>query len=108
VVAIDRVSLLDLLRKAGMDGDMDFLRESVEVLAQAVIELEASERIGAEKHERTPERTTHRYGYREWPWDTGVGPLRSDQHLPVPSANPQLTGKPCLVRDRLQSCDPAL
>jgi transposase-like protein len=49
VVAIDRVSLLDLLRKAGMDGDVDFLRESVEVLAQAVIELEASERVGADK-----------------------------------------------------------
>lgn len=69
MVAIDRVSLLDLLRKAGMDGDVDFLRESVEVLAQAVIELEASERIGAEKHERT----THRNGYRERPWDTRVG-----------------------------------
>jgi len=68
VVTIDRVSLLDLLRKAGMDGDVDFPRESVKVLAQAVIELEASERIGAEKDERTPERTIYRNGYREWPW----------------------------------------
>jgi len=73
VVAIDRVSLLDLPGKAGMDGDVDFLRKSIEVLAQAVIELEASERIGAEKHERTPECTTHRNGYRERPWDTRVG-----------------------------------
>jgi len=69
LIAID----IDLPGKAGMDGDVDFLRESVEVLAQAVIELEASERIGAEKHERTPERTTHRNGYRERPWDTRVG-----------------------------------
>lgn len=73
MVAIDRVSLLDLLRKAGMEGDMDFLREGVEVLAQAVIELEAGERIGAEKHERTPERTTYRNGYRDRVWDTQVG-----------------------------------
>jgi len=47
---------------------VDFPRESVKVLAQAVIELEASERIGAEKDERTPERTIYRNGYREWPW----------------------------------------
>ncbi len=73
MVAIDRVSLLGLLRKAGLDGDVDFLRESVEMLAQAVIELEADQRIGAEKHERTPERTTYRNGYRERPWDTRVG-----------------------------------
>jgi len=67
VVAIDRVSLLDLLRKAGMDGDVGVLRESVEVLAQAVIELEAIEKIGAERHERTPERRTYRKGHRERP-----------------------------------------
>ena len=73
MVAIDRVSLLELLRKAGVDGDVDFLRESVEVLAQAVVELEATQKIGAEKYERTPERTTYRNGYRERPWDTRVG-----------------------------------
>jgi hypothetical protein len=73
MVAIDRVSLLELLRKAGMDGDVDFLRESVEMLAQAVIELEVGERIGAEKHERTADRSTYRNGYRERLWDTRVG-----------------------------------
>ncbi len=56
-----------------MDGDVDFLRGGIEVLTQALIELEATERIGAEKYERTPERTTYRNGYRERLWDTRVG-----------------------------------
>jgi transposase-like protein len=43
------------------------------VLAQAVIELEASERVGADKHERTPGRSTYRNGYRGRAWDTRVG-----------------------------------
>lgn len=73
MVAINRVSLLELLRKAGVDGDVDFLREGVEALAQAVIELEASERVGAERHERTSERSTYRNGYRDRAWDTRVG-----------------------------------
>ncbi|MBI4507909.1 MAG: transposase [Chloroflexi bacterium] len=41
------------------------------------MELEVTERIGAERKERTPEpeRTTHRNGYRARPWDTRVGRL---------------------------------
>jgi transposase-like protein len=40
--------------------------------------LEVSQHLGAERHERTPERTGQRNGYRERPWDTRVGtiPLR--------------------------------
>jgi len=75
VVASDRVSLLEALRKAAMDGDSDFLRQSAEMVAQALIELEAGYRIGADKHERTPERSTYRNGYRERVWDTRVGRL---------------------------------
>lgn len=79
-VAMDSVSLLGLLRKAGVEGDVDFLRESVEALSQAVIELEAAERIGAGKHERTPERVAQRNGYRGRVWDTRVG--RVDLKIP--------------------------
>ena len=66
-------SLMDWLRKTGMEKDCDFLRESVKALAQALIDLEASERIGAGAYERTPNRLTYRNGYRAREWDTRVG-----------------------------------
>ena len=44
-MANDSFSLLDLLRKSGMDKDADFLRDSVRALSQALIELEASEKM---------------------------------------------------------------
>jgi Transposase and inactivated derivatives len=68
-----RMALLELLRKAEMEGDADFLREGVRVMGQALMELEVSLHIGAERHERTAERTGQRNGYRDRPWDTRVG-----------------------------------
>jgi len=70
-----RMALTELLRKAQMEGDVDFLKEGVRVLAQAVMELELSQQIGAERYERTPERTNQRNGYRDRPWDTRVGTI---------------------------------
>jgi putative transposase len=70
-----RMALMELLRKAEMDGDTDFLREGVRVLSQALMELEVVQHIGAEKHERTPDRTGQRNGYRERIWDTRVGSI---------------------------------
>jgi transposase-like protein len=51
-----RMALVDVLRKAGVER-ADFLPEGVRVLAQELMELELSEQLGAERHERTPERT---------------------------------------------------
>jgi putative transposase len=70
-----RMALKELLRKAQMEGDVDFLREGVRVLSQAVMELEVSQQLGAERYERIPERTGQRNGYRERPWDTRVGSI---------------------------------
>ena len=70
-----RMALLELLRKAELDGDADFLREGVRVLSQALLELEVTQHVGAERHERTPERTGQRNGYRERQWDTRVGTI---------------------------------
>lgn len=72
------MALMELLRKAELDQDVDFLREGVRTLSQALMELEVSQHISAERHERTPERTGQRNGYRERQWDTRVGtiPLR--------------------------------
>ena len=69
-----RMALAEVLRKAGVE-EADFLREGVRVLAQELMELEVAEHVGAERHERTPERSGYRNGYRERPWDTRVGTI---------------------------------
>ena len=66
---------LGLLRKGGGEGDVDFLREALAVLMQAIMEAEVTEQVGADYGERTPERLTQRNGYRPRPWDTRVGTL---------------------------------
>ena len=68
-----RIGLTELLRKAQMEGDTDFLREGVRVLAQALMEIEVDQHIGAGRHERTERRSGHRNGYRERSWETRAG-----------------------------------
>src|SRR3954454_1546081 len=69
-----RMALAEVLRKAGVE-EADFLREGVRVLAQELMELELAEHVGADRHERTPERSGYRNGYRERAWDTRVGTI---------------------------------
>ena len=69
------VALKQYLSKIGFEGDVDFLRESIQLMKQMLIELEVEEQIGAEKHERTPERSNHRNGYRQRQWETRVGEI---------------------------------
>lgn len=83
------IALQEYLRKLGMDQDKDFLQESVRIMSQMLMELEVQKQTGAEKHERTPERKTHRNGYRERMWETRVGDiplnipkLRSGSYFP--------------------------
>jgi transposase-like protein len=70
-----KMALLELLRKVGAEQDLDFLREGVRGLSQAIMELEVRQHVGAERQERTEERTGQRNGYRERPWDTRVGSI---------------------------------
>src|SRR5450759_1960591 len=75
-MAEDRMAVLELLRKASADGDVDFLREGVRVLAEALMEAEVTELTGVPKGERAPDRRlTSRNGYRERRWDTRVGTI---------------------------------
>lgn len=71
----ESVDLLELLRKQADGVDLDFLREAVAVLAQAVMEAEVAEQIGAGYGERSETRLTRRNGYRERRWDTRVGTI---------------------------------
>ena len=68
-----RIGLEELLRKARMEQDTDFLREGVRVLSQELMEMEVSDQLGAAKHERTEGRKGYRNGYRTREWDTRVG-----------------------------------
>jgi putative transposase len=72
-----RIGLEQLLRKAEMEHDADFLtdflREGVRALSQALMEIEVQEHIGAARHERSAERSGYRNGYRDRSWETRVG-----------------------------------
>lgn len=71
-----RMALQELLRKAELgEVGYDPLREGMRVLAQALMELEVTQHLGAERHERSIERTGQRNGYRERAWDTRVGSI---------------------------------
>ena len=60
----DLSELLDALR-AG--GDIDLIRSSVEMVLQALIDAEATEVIGAGRHERTESARTNGTGLvRSW------------------------------------------
>ncbi|MGE5508837.1 MAG: transposase, partial [Chitinophagales bacterium] len=72
-MATNSIPLLELLHKAGAKKDLDFLCEAVQALSQAVIELEAAEKIGAAPYERSEGRITQRNGYRDRVWNTRVG-----------------------------------
>ena len=74
------IALLDLLRKTDLNDRMEFFRQAVERLAQAIIEAELTEAIGADRYQRTPERTNLRNGSRPRQLDTPAGTL----HLEIP------------------------
>jgi transposase-like protein len=69
------MALAELLRKADLEPEVDVLREGVRVLSQALMELEVSQHLGADRYERTADRTGQRNGYRERSWDTRVGSI---------------------------------
>jgi transposase-like protein len=70
-----RMALMDLLRKAAADPDVDFLREALRVLTQELMEAEVEAHLGADRYERTTERSGQRNGYRTRDWDTRVGSI---------------------------------
>jgi len=95
-MAEDRMALLETVRKAIGDGDVDFLREGLRVLAEAVMEAEITEMTGVAHGERDPgHRLTRRNGYRERRWDTRVGTV----DLAIPRSVTAATFPACSSRD---------
>jgi transposase-like protein len=73
----DVYELLDAIR-AG--GDIDLIRKGVELVLQALIDAEATERVGAGRYERTATRTNQRNGSRDRLLSTKAG----DVELKIP------------------------
>ena len=79
-MAKDRVDVIELPRKRGVYGYVDFLREALRVVVDGIMDAEVSDQTGAEYSERSPDRITHRNGYRIRAWDTRVG--TTDLYIP--------------------------
>ena len=47
-----------------------------ELITGFLMEAEVANKVGAEAHERSEQRSTHRNGYRDRRWDTRLGTLQ--------------------------------
>jgi putative transposase len=79
-VTITNTDLNELLDAIRAGGDIDVVRRGVELMLQALIDAEATARIGAERFERTASRTTQRNGTRDRLLSTKAG----DVDLKIP------------------------
>ena len=70
MTANDMMTLRALLEKS---SDADVLREMIGFTAERLMALEVEGLTGAAYGERTPDRLTHRNGYRERSWETRAG-----------------------------------
>jgi len=69
------IALKQYLINIGLEKDADFLQQGLQTLSQMLMELEVEQKIGASKHERTPERKNYRNGHRSRTWKTRVGEI---------------------------------
>jgi transposase-like protein len=84
------MDVLDVIRKHAEERDVDFLRDTLQVVLRAVMDADVSAQIGAELHEHSPDRAAYRNGYRPRRWDTRAGTidlripkLREGTYLPA-------------------------
>jgi putative transposase len=73
-MAKEKMTAIETVNK-GLEPEADFLKEVVRWTVQELMDAEVSAQIGAERYERTGERTAQRNGYRRREWDTRVGTL---------------------------------
>src|SRR5437899_12061248 len=79
-MALDQSALTELLDALRAGGDMDVFRDAMQLVLQALIDLEATQVIGAGRYERTDSRSTHRNGSRSRLLSTKAG----DVDLQIP------------------------
>jgi transposase-like protein len=87
-IAADDMSgaLMELLGRAKIE-QVDFLREALHKIAQALMEWEVTQHLHTELDEQTDERMGYRNGHRERQWDIRVGTIQ----LHVPRVRVRLT-----------------
>src|SRR5512139_88301 len=90
-----RMDLSAFVGKLLEEQDGDVLRDGIRVLSQALMETEVAGLIGADRHERSADRTAYRNGYRTRTWDTRVGTIE----LAIPKVRPG-TYFPSLLQPR--------
>src|SRR3954463_3239072 len=73
----DRMALLELIEKR---ADTDLIRDMLAFAAERLMTLEVEALTGVPAGVRSPDRLTHRNGYRERAWDTRAG--RIDLAIP--------------------------
>ncbi len=66
----DRMTLIELIEKG---TDADLVRDLLAFAAKRMMDLEVEARTGAPAGARSPDRLTHRNGYRERAWETRAG-----------------------------------
>jgi putative transposase len=83
----ERMTLIELIEKG---ADADLIRDMLAFAAERLMNLEVEALTGAPAGVRSPERLTHRNGYRERAWDTRAGridlaipKLRKGSYFPV-------------------------
>ncbi len=79
-MALDQSALTELLDALRAGGDIDFMRDAMQLVLQELIELEATQHIGAARYERNATRATHRNGSRTRLLSTKAG----DVELQIP------------------------
>src|SRR5215208_7927843 len=68
------MTIEEVVKRVLLDEQADVLRAAVEAVCAELMEIEVSQRIGAERGERRPDdRMTHRNGYRGREWQTRAG-----------------------------------
>ena len=86
MTANDMMTLRALLEKS---SDADLLREMIGFTAERLMAVEVEGLTGAAHGERTPDRLTHRNGYRERSWETRAGTVA----LKIPKLSLAAAGK---------------
>jgi putative transposase len=90
-MALSKSALSELLDALHAGGDLDVIREGLALVLQALIEVEATQHIGARPYERTEQRTAHRNGSRSRLLSTKAG----DVELRIPSCAGDRSSRRC-------------
>lgn len=99
-----RIALLTRLEQAASSSEPDVLRDALRWAIEELMEADVTAQLGAAPHERTPDRTGYRNGYRMRSFDSRMGALelaiprtRTGSYFPDWLAEPRRRAERALV-----------